>query len=116
MRVLVFVTATVTGVEAVEDAYHRISRSLTGTPGLLSNELLRSAHDPAGFVVMSEWRDLDAFRAWEEGESHRSATAPLRPMQDHSRGVPFGVYTVQAAYENKGAACAEGGTSGECGM
>ncbi|WP_262379942.1 antibiotic biosynthesis monooxygenase family protein [Nonomuraea sp. PA05] len=98
MRVLVFVTAAEAGTQAVADAYHRISRSLAGTAGLLRNELLRSVHDPAGFVVLSEWRDLEAFRAWEEGESHRSTTAPLRPLQDRSRGVPFGVYTVQAAY------------------
>ncbi|WP_329430190.1 antibiotic biosynthesis monooxygenase [Streptosporangium sp. NBC_01495] len=108
VRILVFVTAADAGPEAVEGAYHRISRSLTGTPGLLANELLRSVHDPAGFVVMSEWRDMDAFRAWEEGESHRSTTAPLRPLQDHSRGASFGVYTVQAVYENRTAVYAGG--------
>lgn len=104
VRVLVFVTAADAGTQAVADAYHEISRNLAGTPGLLGNELLRSVHDPAGFMVLSEWRDMAAFKRWEEGESHRSTTAPLRPLQDRSRGVSFGVYTVQAAY-------AEGETS-----
>ncbi|NBE93735.1 antibiotic biosynthesis monooxygenase [Nonomuraea sp. KC401] len=108
VRVLVFVTAAVAGTQAVEDAYHRISRGLAGTPGLLGNELLRSEHDRDGFVVLSEWRDLDAFRAWEEGESHRSTTAPLRPLQDRSRGASFGVYTVQAEYSGRSTAYAEG--------
>ncbi|MFG1706578.1 antibiotic biosynthesis monooxygenase family protein [Nonomuraea sp. M3C6] len=108
VRVLVFVTAVGAGAQAVEDAYHQISRRLAGTPGLLGNELLRSLHDSDGFLVLSEWRDLDAFRAWEEGESHRSTTAPLRPLQDRSRGASFGIYTVHAAYSGRTVAYAEG--------
>ena len=54
--------------------------------------------EPRGFVVMSEWTDMEAFRAWESGTGHRSATAPLRPFQDDRRGSAFGVYEVVAAY------------------
>lgn len=100
VRVLVYATATVAeaGGDAVTAAYHRISEDLAGVPGLLGNALLRSVHDSAGFVVMSEWSDIDAFRTWEAGAAHRRTTSPLRPFQDTSRGSAYGVYEVVAAY------------------
>jgi heme-degrading monooxygenase HmoA len=98
VRVLVYAVAPESGDAAVEEAYHRISRELRGTPGLLGNELLRSLRDPRGFVVMSSWESLDAFGAWEAGSAHRSATAPLRPLQDGARPVRFDLYEVRAAY------------------
>jgi heme-degrading monooxygenase HmoA len=103
VRVLVYAVVPDSGGpdsdgSAVEDAYHRISRALRGTPGLLGNELLRSVRDPRGFIVMSEWESLAAFGAWEAGPSHRAATAPLRLLQDGARHVPFEIYEVRAAY------------------
>lgn len=98
VRVLVYATAPDTARDAVDEAYHRISADLAGTPGLLGNELLRSTIDPAGYVVLSEWVDLAAFRAWEQGRTHRGTTSPLRPFQDHSHGGPFGLYEVIANY------------------
>lgn len=86
-----------TGAAAVADAYHRISRSLAGTPGLLGNRLMREVGG-AGFVVMSEWESMAAFQAWERGPTHRETTSPLRPYQDSSRGRAFGIYEVVAAY------------------
>jgi heme oxygenase (mycobilin-producing) len=83
---------------AVEEAYHAISQELTGTPGLIRNELLRSAADPREFVVLSHWESLAAFRTWESGAGHRAATSPLRPFQDRRRHPPFGIYQVSAAY------------------
>jgi heme-degrading monooxygenase HmoA len=83
--------------EAVEEAYHQISRTLSGTDGLLGNRLLRDLGGDGGFVVMSEWRSVEAFRTWEQGADHRSTTAPLRPFQDR-QGRAFGVYEVIAAY------------------
>ena len=99
-RVRVLVYAATPGGEpgAVEDAYHRISRDLAGTPGLLGNELLRSTQDPGRFLVMSEWVSMSAFRSWELGNTHRGTTAPLRPFQDHARDEPFAIYQVAAAY------------------
>lgn len=82
------------------EAYHTVSRALEGTPGLLGNVLLRSIHDPCGFVVMSEWSDLDSFLEWESGVDHRDVTAPMRIFQDDraGRGATFGIYMVTAAY------------------
>ncbi|MEV5708031.1 antibiotic biosynthesis monooxygenase [Actinoallomurus sp. NPDC052274] len=96
--VLVYASAPGQDPDAVEAAYHRVSRALQGTPGLLGNVLLRSVHEPGAFVVMSEWQDMAAFRTWEEGAEHRGTTAPLRPLQDRGSGRSFGVYQVTAAY------------------
>jgi len=96
LRVLVYhATDEVAGVER---AYHEVSRDMLGVPGLLGNELLRSVPDPSGFVVMSRWSDLDAFRTWEQGPAHRDSTAPLRRYRDTRLSVPFGIYQVTAAY------------------
>ncbi|MFD8526711.1 antibiotic biosynthesis monooxygenase family protein [Streptosporangium canum] len=97
-RVLIYTAAPSEEPGAVEEAYHQISRDLAGTPGLLGNELLRAADDPAAFVVMSEWESLAAFRSWEEGAAHRGTTTPLRRYQRAPDGRPFGVYEVTAVY------------------
>ncbi|MEV0593256.1 antibiotic biosynthesis monooxygenase family protein [Nonomuraea cavernae] len=101
VRVLVYATASGDSPGELADAYHRVSRELSGTPGLLGNELLRSLTQPGGFLVMSEWDSLDSFRAWETGTRHRQTTAPLRSFQDSSRGPSFGLYTVTAAYSEE---------------
>jgi heme-degrading monooxygenase HmoA len=85
-------------VAGIESAYHRASEHLAGVPGLLGNELLRSVPDPRGFVVLSSWRDLADFAAWERGPDHKRQTAPLRPFRDTTMPRPFGIYQVTAAY------------------
>jgi heme-degrading monooxygenase HmoA len=97
-RVLLYCRADGADEPRVVQAYHEISRNLAGTPGMLRNELLRDVLDPASFVVLSEWESLAAFRSWEEGSAHRGTTSALRPYQDHSRGRPFALYGVHAAY------------------
>jgi heme-degrading monooxygenase HmoA len=87
------------GAQAVPEAYHRISRSLAGTPGLVRNTLLALVDTPGRFVVLSEWTSLDAFRTWEQGPDHRQLTAPLRPYHEG-----FGVYEVAAEYRTGEAA------------
>ncbi|MFE0021545.1 antibiotic biosynthesis monooxygenase family protein [Amycolatopsis sp. NPDC059021] len=84
--------------DGVLAAYHATSSRLAGVDGLYANEFLHSVHDPAGFVVVSSWRSLDAFVEWEQGASHRSSTAPLRPYRDAGMSRPFGVYRVLAAH------------------
>ena len=85
-------------VAGIESAYHEASARLAGVPGLLGNELLHSAHDPKGFVVVSSWRDVAAFDEWERGSEHKEQTAPLRPYRDLSLTRPFAVYRVTASY------------------
>ncbi len=98
VRVLVFTREPGGEPAGVTRAYHEISSALAGTPGLIGNELMRSAADPGAFVVMSEWTSLAAFRAWERSPGHRVATSPLRRFQDSRGGPAFGIYVVEAAY------------------
>ncbi|RVX44156.1 heme-degrading monooxygenase HmoA [Nonomuraea polychroma] len=98
VRVLLWCRVGEADVEAVEAAYHQVSRTLSGTPGLLGNALLRSAVEPDVFAVMSEWESMDAFTAWEQGPSHRDSTAPLRTYQDRGRGRPYELLHTVASY------------------
>ncbi|SCF79699.1 antibiotic biosynthesis monooxygenase [Streptomyces sp. Ncost-T10-10d] len=98
VRVLLYLRAVEADVPAVEDAYHRISKDLAGTPGLLGNELLREVTDPEAFAVLSEWESLTAFQDWESGSAHRGTTSPLRQFQDGERQRPFALFEVSAAY------------------
>lgn len=84
--------------EAITAAYHEVSRRLAKVPGLLGNELLRSVHNPREYLVVSRWRDLAAFQAWEGGAEHKADTAPLRPFRSAATGQPFGIYEVLAEY------------------
>lgn len=95
VHVLLFAAAS---EPAINEAYHRISQRLSGVPGLLRNKLLRQVDRPGSFAILSEWASLTAFRAWEDGPDHRSATAPMRPLQDRSLSSAFGVYCVAAQY------------------
>ncbi|WP_307545722.1 antibiotic biosynthesis monooxygenase [Streptomyces sp. V3I8] len=83
---------------AIQQAYRQVSSRLAGVPGLLGNELMRSAADPSSVAVVSRWRDLAAFQEWEQGGAHRETTASLRPYRDSRLPVPFGVYRIEAAY------------------
>ncbi|SFP83358.1 antibiotic biosynthesis monooxygenase family protein [Amycolatopsis rubida] len=96
VRVLVYQSAQ--DISLVHDAYHHVSKRLMGVPGLVGNELLGSITDPTGFVVLSRWSGMDAFREWEQGPAHRDTTAPLRPYRDQRLPASFGVYQVVADY------------------
>jgi heme-degrading monooxygenase HmoA len=85
-------------VNGIAAAYHEVSRRLAKVSGQLGNELLRSVDDPTDYLVVSSWRDLAAFQAWENGPDHRENTAPLRPFRHAATARPFGVYEVLAAY------------------
>jgi heme-degrading monooxygenase HmoA len=97
-RVMVWYRVPRSEAGTVEEGYDRVSRQLAGTPGLIGNELLRAADDASSLLVMSEWETLAAFREWEEGQSHRNTTSPLRQYQDRARGRFYEVYEVAAAF------------------
>jgi heme-degrading monooxygenase HmoA len=98
-RVIVWHRATDDGVAGLERAYHAISEQLDGTPGLLSNELLRAVRKPGYFAVLSEWTSLAAFQEWEQGPGHRKDTSPLRSYQEKDRpGGHYEIYEVAAVH------------------
>ncbi|TMR06714.1 antibiotic biosynthesis monooxygenase [Nonomuraea turkmeniaca] len=98
VRVLLWYRASEGEEQQLIDAFHAISGTLRGTPGLLGSELWRPAHDTADFVVVSEWESRQAFETWERGSAHKADTAPLRPYRDPRRERPFMLLDVVAAY------------------
>jgi heme oxygenase (mycobilin-producing) len=84
----------------VEAAYHQVSETLAGVPGLLGNELLRSVHDARAFLVISTWLDRESFDCWEQGAGHKSSTAPLRPFRDVGNPNAWGVFQTIAAHQS----------------
>ncbi|MEO3811818.1 antibiotic biosynthesis monooxygenase family protein [Sphaerisporangium sp. B11E5] len=98
VRVLLWYRAPDGGDAELVEAFHRISSKLRGTPGLISSELWRASHEPADFVVVSEWESRQVFETWERDAAHKEDTAPLRPYRDTRRERPFMLLDVVAAY------------------
>nr|CAM34338.1 putative monooxygenase [Streptomyces tendae] len=99
VRVLIrHVARDATDAAAIEAAYRQVSKELAVVDGMLGNELLGAVTAPGEFLVLSRWRDLEAFRTWESGARHRDSTSPLRPYRDLRGGRPFEIYEVAAAY------------------
>jgi heme-degrading monooxygenase HmoA len=98
-RVLVFYRSPEDDPEAVERVYRQVSGLMTGTDGMLGNQLMKDVTDPGGYVIASDWADMAAFSAWDKSTGHRK-TSPLDPYQDSSpeRRKHFGVYEVVARY------------------
>jgi heme-degrading monooxygenase HmoA len=65
---------------AFEEAFAAVSRTVRGTPGHITDELLRSEDDPGAYILLSEWESREAFLAWEDAPVHREATTPMRPF------------------------------------
>jgi len=65
---------------AFEEAFAAVSRTVRGTPGHITDELLRSEDDPGAYILLSEWESREAFLTWEDAPVHREATTPMRPF------------------------------------
>ncbi|MDQ7907407.1 antibiotic biosynthesis monooxygenase family protein [Phytohabitans sp. ZYX-F-186] len=96
--VLTWYRAGDTGTEAVREAFLGVSERLRGQPGLLSARLLLSQDEPDSLVIVSEWADMAAYKAWETEPAHRDITEPLRPYQDRQRARPFETFRVSARF------------------
>lgn len=78
-RMMVFATIKEGEGEAFEQAYLEVTRKVQGTPGHISDELLRSDEDPNKYILLSEWESKEAFLAWEDAPIHMGTTTPMRP-------------------------------------
>jgi heme-degrading monooxygenase HmoA len=65
--------------EQFEKAFAEVTRKVKGTPGHISDELLRSDDDPNSYILLSEWESKEAFLAWEDAPIHMQTTTPMRP-------------------------------------
>jgi heme-degrading monooxygenase HmoA len=79
-RVMVFARVDTHDRPAFEEAFAAVSRTVRGTPGHITDELLRSDDDPGAYILLSEWESREAFLAWEDAPVHREATTPMRPF------------------------------------
>ncbi|HLQ61278.1 MAG TPA: antibiotic biosynthesis monooxygenase family protein [Candidatus Acidoferrales bacterium] len=79
VRVLVFATVKPENGEAFEAAFAEVSARVRGTPGHVTDELLRDPGRPGNYILLSQWMSKDAFLAWEMDPIHRATTTPMRP-------------------------------------
>jgi heme-degrading monooxygenase HmoA len=87
---------------ALVAAYQQTSWATDALPGLLRSELIRDVDDPTGYAVVSEWSNLAAFRAWQEGPDHAGKPSALRPFQDRDRTPHYAVCETVATAEGSG--------------
>ncbi len=84
-RMMVFATIKPGEEEAFEAAFKEVTSKVKGTPGHISDELLRDvtedrpATEPTPYILLSEWESTDAFLAWEDAPIHMQTTTPMRP-------------------------------------
>lgn len=73
-------------------AYEKVRHEVAeGVPGHIVDQMCRSAQDPEQWLITSEWRDLDAFLAWERSPAHREQVAPMRACMTETRSLRFEV-------------------------
>jgi heme-degrading monooxygenase HmoA len=58
-------------------AYRQVSARVARVDGHLVDQLCQSLHDPAEWLITSEWETSEHFLAWERSEGHRQLAAPL---------------------------------------
>ncbi|BCJ56151.1 hypothetical protein Asp14428_76260 [Actinoplanes sp. NBRC 14428] len=61
-----------------EEAFAKVSATVKGTPGHVSDRLLRDGSDADRFVLLGTWESEEKFRAWEDAPVHREMTVPFR--------------------------------------
>jgi 2-polyprenyl-6-methoxyphenol hydroxylase-like FAD-dependent oxidoreductase/heme-degrading monooxygenase HmoA len=65
---------------AVESTWRTLAGQLAGAVGNLRHDLLHDAEDPLTVVVVTEWADESALRAYERGPLAARVAAALRPL------------------------------------
>jgi heme-degrading monooxygenase HmoA len=72
------------------EAYEQIRREVAqGVPGHLIDQVCQSPENPDEWLITSEWRTIDDFRAWERSPDHRTLAAPLRECIATARSLQY---------------------------
>jgi heme-degrading monooxygenase HmoA len=95
IRVMVFARVKPGAEKEFEAAFAEVTSKVKGTPGHISDELLREstgsdimpgAEPDAGpddgttpYILLSEWESREAFLGWERDPIHMQTTTPMRP-------------------------------------
>ena len=91
------VQVPISGADGFEQAFARRQSSLREVDGFAGFELLRR-EGAEEYVVVSRWRNEQAFKAWREGEhfarAHAGAGAADRPEGERPAGAQLQTFTV----------------------
>jgi heme-degrading monooxygenase HmoA len=96
IRVMVFAKIKPGEEKEFEAAFAEVTRKVRGTPGHISDELLRhstgtdimpgaepepdsDSDGGSAYILLSEWESREAFLGWERDPVHMQTTTPMRP-------------------------------------
>ncbi len=63
-------------------AFRRRAHLVDHADGFMGLEVWQSDRDLGELIMVSRWRDRDAFKVYMKGESHRISHAPIDPGLD----------------------------------
>ena len=66
------------------EAFRRRAHLVDEADGFLDLQVWQSDRDPGELVMVSRWRDRDAFKAYMRSESHRVSHARIDPELDRA--------------------------------
>jgi heme-degrading monooxygenase HmoA len=91
LRVCFFLDVAPARVPDLLAAYDRIRQEVHAVPGHLRDQLCEPRGDGTTWLLTSEWRDEEAFTAWERSPGHRALAGPLRACAATARSLRFAV-------------------------
>jgi heme oxygenase (mycobilin-producing) len=91
LRVCFFLEVTPARVPDFLAAYDRIREDVHAVPGHLRDQLCAPRGDGKTWLLTSEWRDEEAFTAWERTPEHRTLAGPLRACASAAQSLRFAV-------------------------
>lgn len=80
----------------LEEAFANRLREVEGYDGFLRLEVWRDLRDPQAYVMVSWWRDHDAFVAYMRSPEHDRSHARIPQGEHKPRGVGLSRYEVVA--------------------
>jgi heme-degrading monooxygenase HmoA len=73
-------------LDAYEATRHEVAQ---GVPGHIMDQVCQSLDDPQGWLITSEWEDIESFLAWERTEEHRELAKPMRDCWDEAKSFKY---------------------------
>nr|WP_052478680.1 antibiotic biosynthesis monooxygenase [Kibdelosporangium sp. MJ126-NF4]CEL19957.1 hypothetical protein [Kibdelosporangium sp. MJ126-NF4]CTQ97181.1 hypothetical protein [Kibdelosporangium sp. MJ126-NF4] len=61
-----------------EAAFRQVQAKVKGTPGHISDQLLRDHEDPNRYILLGQWVSAEKFLEWEDAPVHKQTTTPMR--------------------------------------
>lgn len=72
------------------DAYESIRLNVAeGVKGHIMDQVCQDPNDPEGWLITSEWENLEDFLEWEATEEHRDLVKPMRDCFAEARSLKY---------------------------